>query len=115
MTLRDLQTKILTTRAKVPLPSASTVIAAPEIPKHCRQTSANYELSHYLQRNRLEAASSQLVSSPLDQDGAFALAKAASSRETVQSQTIPTVTSLSNIGMSLETDETGLHLLFLCF
>jgi hypothetical protein len=36
----------------------------------------------------------------------------ASSRETVQSQIVPTITSLSSIGMSLETDESGFHLVF---
>jgi hypothetical protein len=112
MTLHDSQTKILTTQTNVPLPSASIVIAVPETSKPFRQTSANHELGHHLQRNRSDAASSQLTSSPLDPDGIFMLAKPASSGETVQSQPDPTITSLSNISTSSETDKSGFHLMF---
>lgn len=104
MTLHDSQTKILITQTNVPLPSASTVIAAPGTSKRLRLTSAIHELGRHLQRNRSDAASTQLTSSPPDPDGAFMMAKPASSREIVQSQTVSTITSLSNIGTSSETD-----------
>jgi len=105
MTLHDPQTKILITQTNVPLPSASTVITVPGTSKRIRLTSAINELGRHLQRNRSEASSSQLTFSPTDPDGAAVLAKPASSRETVQSQLDPTVTSLSNISTSFEADK----------
>ncbi|KAF8497439.1 hypothetical protein F5888DRAFT_1634399 [Russula emetica] len=96
------KTKILTIQTNVPLPSASTVIAVPETSKPFRQTSANHKLGHHLQRNRSDAASSQLTSSPPDPDGASMLAIPASLRESVQSRTFPTVTSLSNIADNID-------------
>jgi hypothetical protein len=89
MTLHDSQTKILITQTNVSLPSASTVIAVPGTSKRLRLTSAIHELGRHLQRNP-------------------------ASGETVQSQTVPTTTSLSNIGMSLENSKSGFHLVFHC-
>jgi len=112
MTLHDSQTKILITQTNVPLPSASTVITVPGTSKRLRLTSAIHELGRHLQRNRSDAASSQLSSSPPDPDGAFVLTKPASSRETVQFQPGPTMTSLSNISTSSKTDKSGFHFMF---
>jgi hypothetical protein len=111
MTSHDSQTKILITQINVPLPSASTVIAIPGTPKRLRLTSAIHDLGRHL-RNRSDAASSQLTSSPQDPDRAFTLAKPAPPGEAVRSQPDPTVTSLSNISMLSETDESGFRLMF---
>jgi hypothetical protein len=112
MTSHNSQTKILITQTNVPLPSASTVITIPGTSKRLRLTSAIHELGRHLQRNRSDAASSQLASSPLDPDEAFMLAKPSASGKTVQSQPDPTITSLSNISTSFETDESGFHHMF---
>ena len=116
MTLHDSQMKILITQTNVLLPSANTVIAGlsppathgttsvEQSPKRSRLTSAIHELGRHFQRNRSDTASSQLTSSPSDPDGAFMLENPSSSREIVQSQTVPTITSLSNIGTPSETD-----------
>jgi hypothetical protein len=99
-----IQTKILITQTNVSLPSASTVIAVPGTSKRrLHLTSAIHELGRHLQRNRSDAASSQVTSSPSDPDGAFMSTKPALPRETVQ--------SLSNISTSSETDKSGFHLM----
>jgi len=124
MTFHYTQKKIPITQTNVPLPPANTVIAnlspptthgatsVEQTPKRSRLTSAMHVLGHHLQRNRSGAASSQLTSSPPDPDGAFMSEKPASSRETAQSQPDPTITSLSNICTSSETDKLRFHLMF---
>jgi hypothetical protein len=112
MTLYDTQAKIpfMETNIPFPFPPASTVITVPEstgveqTPKRSRLTSAIHELGRHLQRNRSDTSSSKLSFSPSDPDGAVMLAMPTSSRKSVKSQTVPPVTSLSNIGTSSETD-----------
>jgi hypothetical protein len=100
MTLHYTQTKIPITQTNIALPPADTVIASlsplitqgatgvEQTPKRSRPTSPSLE-------------------------GAFMLGKPGPSSELVRSpQPDLTVTSLSKIGMSLETDKSGFHLVF---
>jgi hypothetical protein len=114
MTLHYTQTNIPITQTNIPLPPADTVIASllplathgttgvEQTPKRSRLTSAIHNLVKFLRRNSPDAASSRPTSPLL---GAFTLAQPGSSRELVRShQPDHTVTSLSSIGMSLETN-----------
>jgi hypothetical protein len=108
MTLHDTQAKIPVTQTNTQLPPADTVIAA----KRSRLKSAIHELGFLLPQDLSNAVSSRPTSPPLE--GAVMLAQPEPSSELVRSpQPDPTVTSLSTIGMSLETDKSGFHLVFL--
>ena len=107
MTLYDTQAKIPVTQTNTQLPPADTVIAA----KRSRLTSAIHELG-LLPQDLSNVVSSRPTSPPLE--GAVMLAQPEPSSELGRSpQPDPTVTSLSTIGMSLETDKSGFHLVFL--
>ena len=109
MTLYDTQAKISITRTNIPLPPAGTVIAA----QRPRLTSAIHELGHLLYQNLSNAVSSLPTSPSLE--GASMVAQPGPSSELVwSSQPDLTVTSLSTVGMSLETDKSGFHLVFHC-
>ena len=115
LTLFDTQANIPITQTNIQLPPAGTLIAA-QPPKRSRLTSAFHELGHLLRQNLSDAVSFRPASpSP---EGAFVLAQlgpSTASSELVRSpQPDLTVTSLSTVGMSLETDKSGFHLVFLC-
>ena len=101
LTLFDTQANIPITQTNIQLPPAGTLIAA-QPPKRSRLTPAIHELGHLLRQNLSNAVSSRPASpSP---EGAFVSAQPGPSSELVRPpQPDLTVTSLSNIGMSLET------------
>jgi hypothetical protein len=140
MTLHYTQTKIPITQTNIPLPPADTVIPSlsplathgttgvEQAPKRSRLTSATHELVNFLYRNSPDAASSRSTSPSTSPPpsrstspslpGAFMLEQPGPSRELVRSQPDHTVTSLSSIGMSLETNISGkisgCHLMLHC-
>ena len=124
ITFRYTQSTAPVMQTNTPLPPANTVIESlsalathgctgvEQTPKRSRLTSAIHELGRHLQQNRSDDASSQLTPPPADPVEALMLEKPASSRQTAQSPPDPTITSLSNIGTSSETDKLGFHLMF---
>ena len=119
MTLHNTQAKIPITQSNIPLPPVGTVIAAPgstgveQPPKRSRLMSAIHELRHLLRPILPDAVSSE----PASLEGVSMPAQPDPSSENFLSQPDLTVTSLSIIGMSLETDKchkSGFHLVFHC-
>jgi hypothetical protein len=100
VTLHYTQTKIPITQTNVPLPPAHTVIANLSPPSTHETTS----VEQTPKRSRLMSAIHGL--------GRHSQQKPSSLRKTVQSQPDPTITSLSNICTSSETDKSGFHLMF---
>jgi len=124
VTLHDAQTKLVITQTNIPLPPADTVVASPsppathgstgveQAPKLLRLTSAIHELGNFLCLNFSDASESSRPNAP-SLEGAFGYAQPGPSRELVRSpQPDPTVTSPSNIGMSLEAVTSGFHHMF---
>jgi hypothetical protein len=121
VTLHYAKTKIPITQTNIPLPSADTVIASLSPPethgttgdeqtsKRSRLTSAIHELANFPYQNLSDAVLSRPTSPSLEG------AQPGPSSELVRPpQPDLTVTSLSNIGMSLETEKSGFHLVFHC-
>ena len=143
MTLHYTQSRIPISQTNIPFPPADTVIAnlsqlathgttgveqnpsplvthgtadVERTPKRSRLMSAIHKRVNFLHRNSPDTTSSRSTSPTL---GASMLAQPGPSRELVRSpQPNPTVTSLSCIGMSLETNLSGkisgCHLMFHC-
>jgi hypothetical protein len=125
MTLHYTQTKkIPIAQTNIPLPPADTVIASlsplaihgtagvEKALKRSHLTLAVHELVNFLYQDSPDAASSRSPSPSTSTSpslpGAFMLEQPRLSRELVRSpQPDPTVTSLSSIGMSLETNISG--------